>query len=74
MEATSHNKDNHSRLMSHDKRRLFSDHTYQLLVATQNEIFNQTEFRVSLRRLLETLITESSLQHVKEEIVNKLNR
>lgn len=74
MEPANHSKDNHSPLMSPDKRRLFSDHTYQQLVSTQNEIFNQTEFRVSLRRLLEILITESSLQQVKEEIINKLNR
>ena len=60
--------------MSRYKRRLFSDETYQLLVSTQDEIFSQTEFRVSLRKLLENLITESSLQNVKEEMIQKLNR
>ena len=72
MEVNNSYNDSHS--MSRDKRRLFSDETYQLLVSTQDEIFSQTEFRVSLRKLLENLITESSLQHVKEEIIQKLNR
>jgi hypothetical protein len=72
MEMSSSYNDSHS--MSRDKRRLFSDETYQLLVSTQDEIFSHTEFRVSLRKLLENLITESSLQKVKEGMIQKLNR
>lgn len=54
------------------KQRLFSDETYTKLLNMQQLIFNETGYRVTLRKLLDKLINDQSINEVTNTFISKL--
>ena len=54
------------------KQKLFSDETYNLLLNAQQTIFDQTGFRVTLRKLLDKLINQASIDILTTTFIEKL--
>ena len=55
------------------KQRLLSDETYQLLMNTQETIFNETGFRVPLRKIFDKLVNTESMHHISSTFIQKFN-
>jgi len=55
------------------KQKLFHDDTYGLLIRAQERILDHTGIRVSLRKLLDKLITPESVQALEAVLIQKLN-
>ena len=56
-----------------EKRHVFSDETYQLLTNAQKTIYEKTEIRITLRKLLDRLITKSEIEKATNEFIAKFN-
>jgi len=55
------------------KQRLLSDDTYQSLMNTQEAIFIKTQIRIPLRKIIDRLVNNESLQKISDEFIEKLN-
>jgi hypothetical protein len=54
-----------------EKRHILADETYDLLIAAQQEIFEQIDMRITLRKLIKSLISERGVKQVTQDIINK---
>lgn len=71
MENTQAVTDNNQVVDNSEKRHLLSDETYQLLINAQEVIFNNTDVKVALRKLLDKLITKESIEELTQQLVDK---
>ena len=55
------------------KQKLFSDETYHLLMKSQQSIYEKTAIRITLRKILDKLITTESIEQVTQLFIQKLN-
>lgn len=55
------------------KQKLFSDETYNLLMESQQSIYEKTGIRITLRKILDKLITAESIEQVTNVFIQKLN-
>lgn len=55
------------------KQKLFSDETYNLLMESQQSIYEKTGIRITLRKILDKLITTESIEQVTNVFIQKLN-
>lgn len=72
MENTQSVNESNQPVETSEKRHLLSDETYQLLINAQDVIFNNTDVRVTMRKLLDKLITKKSIEELTQELVSKL--
>lgn len=56
-----------------EKRHLLSDETYQLLLNAQQAIFDQTDLKITLRKLLDKLISRQAIEQLTQDLVLKLH-
>lgn len=53
------------------KTRVFSDELYQLLLNAQQTIFEKTDVKITLRKLLDKLITRSTIDEVTKQFIQQ---
>ena len=67
---TSHNEID--TMESPKKQKLFSDETYNLLMESQQTIYEKTGIRITLRIILDKLINAESIHQVTDVFIQKL--
>lgn len=68
-----HNQSNiqQSSIDTTEKRHILADETYDLLIKAQEEIFEKIDMKITLRKLIKTLITEEGVKHTTQSIISK---
>ena len=65
--------DNSPAVEANEKRHLLSDETYQLLLNAQQSIFTKTDMKVTLRKLLDKLISRHAIEQLTQDLILKLH-
>lgn len=59
---------------SENSKYLVNDENFKALIKTQADIYDATEMKISLRKLINQVITVEALDEVKSKIIRNINQ
>ena len=59
---------------SENSKYLVNDENFKALIKTQADIYDATEMKISLRKLINQVITVEALDEVKNKIIRNINQ
>ena len=67
-----HNNNNESSKTENPKH-FITDENFNAIIKIQNEIYEATEVKLTLRKIINQVITTEALEHVKAKMIKNIN-